>query len=157
MSYLIIYLGAPNSTDGSLSQIALSRLRMVEKIFQNFHGCDIVLTGGKGDHFNTGALNHWQYAKEKLVDMGISEASILAGVNSRNTREDILLLEKSGYLKNYKFIFFVTSSFHVPRVSILLSKIIKKHYCIFPAENEGIDIDLMLQAEINKIKGIINE
>jgi uncharacterized SAM-binding protein YcdF (DUF218 family) len=120
---VLVILGAPNSPEGELSDIAKSRLDRGAELYSA--GKLILCTGGWGNHFNSSAQAHAVYAKEYLLAKGIPESAFLEFALSGNTVEDALKAKPilSG-LENTK-ITIITSDFHLQRVQLIFGQILK--------------------------------
>lgn len=113
---VVIVLGAPNNPDGSLSPIAESRVVRAAEVLKFRERWICLPSGGFGAHFNTTNKPHWQYVRRRLVDLGIDEARILNGINSRNTVEDACFALTRMADLGVKKVGVVSSDFHMPRV-----------------------------------------
>lgn len=128
---LIVYLGAPNSSNGELSPTAISRLDEVHKIYKYSQiPCQLLLTGGFGKHFNNSSMPHHCYAKKYLLEeKSLATNTIFHTVTSANTMEDIKL--SNHYITqtnlNPNKIFIITSDFHINRTKVIFFKTYPDH------------------------------
>ncbi|MBL4642956.1 MAG: YdcF family protein [Flavobacteriaceae bacterium] len=122
---LLVVLGAPNSVSGELSTISISRLKYCLQHFNKQKR--ILCTGGFGTHFNTTKIPHATYAKEYLLEHGISTASFLASALSSNTVEDAVKTKSIiSKLDNIKLLI-ISSDYHIKRVEYIFNKILKEY------------------------------
>lgn len=121
MPKLVFILGAPNSTDGTLSSISLRRLGTALQR-QRDDDCLILLaTGGFGAHFNSTDTPHRELVYRHLEAAGATidraEASDLL---SSNTVEDIALIVAFTKARGIDDYCIITSRFHVARCSFIV-------------------------------------
>ena len=114
-----VYMGAPNSPDGTLSNISLSRLNTLVSVVREKKVNKIILTGGFGQHFNQSSSPHWFWAKSYLVNLGVPEHWIVACLETQSTESDVK--EVSRFLDGAECseLIVVTSDFHVMRTRLL--------------------------------------
>ena len=149
---LLILLGAPNTDDGILLPVALSRCELVCKLYATLSQPDIVLTGGYGDHFNRTNRPHWSYLKENLLAHAVSPSSIIDTIDTRHTIDDISMLAVQSYVKQYSSLIFVTSDFHVCRVGILACRLVRVEYSVIGARTPPIvNYDELLAGEFERL------
>ncbi|MFC2110119.1 YdcF family protein [Bacteroidota bacterium] len=135
-SDVLIVLGSPNSPTGNLSSISTSRLNYCLNHFKQ--GNLILCTGGWGVQFNTSENSHASYAKQYLLENGISENCILEAALSSNTVDDAVKIKPIlSKLKNIKLTI-VTSDYHIARVKLIFKEILK----IYPMEFIGVESNL---------------
>ncbi|MBU4315622.1 YdcF family protein [Patescibacteria group bacterium] len=115
--HYIVQLGSPNSPNGILSHIAISRTKKTaEMAIQNLEA-KILITGGWG-RFNESPLAHGEYVREKLVgEYKINPARIEPILLTHNTVEDAIFVRDK--IASRDRIIVVTSDFHVPRTEYL--------------------------------------
>lgn len=122
---ILAVLGSPNSPSGELSDISKSRLDFCAKIFSGKQL--ILLTGGWGAHFNTSDKPHAFYGKRYLINHGLSASVFVDFALSENTVDDAVKIKS--ILKDLKpkkiNLSIVTSDYHVERVTIIFSEILK--------------------------------
>lgn len=120
---VLIVLGAPNSPDGVLSEMAKGRLDLCLKIYTEN---DLVLcTGGWGKHFNISKKPHAFYAKEYLVKNGVSPQCFLDFALSANTVEDAVKVKEIISKFTEPHLVVVTSDFHLERAKLIFDEILK--------------------------------
>ena len=133
---ILVVLGAPNSVLGELSTISISRLKYCLEHFNKKKR--ILCTGGFGAHFNITKIPHATYAKEYLLEQGISIASFLPSALSSNTVEDAVKIKSIiSKLNNIKLII-ISSDYHLKRVEYIFNEILQKH----PKTYVGIESDI---------------
>ena len=139
MKGIILVLGAPNSDEGILSDIARNRLDSAKKFYLNNPGFNILCTGGFGPHFNTTSTPHAAYAKKYLIENGIPDNSILEYVLSSNTIEDAILAKP--LIDKYKpqHLIVITSDFHMRRAALIFTHELKHHNLIFVEAKSTMD------------------
>jgi uncharacterized SAM-binding protein YcdF (DUF218 family) len=124
MKEVLIVLGSPNSAEGKLGNIAVDRLNYCYKIFDQDKNL-ILCTGGFGEHFNTAAQPHAQYACEYLMSHGIEKEYFMDIALSSNSVQDAVkskqVLMNSGSDYSIKVI---TSDFHLERVKIIFESVL---------------------------------
>lgn len=119
---ILLVLGAPNSPEGILSPIAISRLDTCYSIYQR-EGSNIVLTGGYGPHFNITHKPHAWYAEQYLIGKGIPAHKILGYVESTNTVEDATLSKPLIAALQPSRVTIITSEFHLQRAGFIFCDI----------------------------------
>jgi uncharacterized SAM-binding protein YcdF (DUF218 family) len=115
---ILIVLGAPNSPEGILSPVAISRLDTCLSIYQQ-EGSYILLTGGYGPHFNTTDKPHAWYGRQYLKGKGVPSHKILDSVESRNTVEDATLSKPLITILQPALVTIITSEFHLHRAGLI--------------------------------------
>lgn len=115
---ILIVLGAPNSPEGLLSPIAISRLDTCFAVYRQ-EGAYILLTGGYGPHFNTTDKPHAWYARQYLKGKGIPSHKILDSVESKNTVEDATLSKPLITTLQPALVTIITSDFHLHRAGLI--------------------------------------
>jgi len=134
MKEVIIVLGSPNTSEGKLGDIALSRLNYCLKIFNPSENL-IICTGGFGEHFNTTTKPHAEYAMEYLMSSGIDKSFFMEMALSTNTVEDAVKV-KEILMNNPSHCKIVTSDYHLERVKIIFDQILpdvhKEYYGVKP-------------------------
>jgi uncharacterized SAM-binding protein YcdF (DUF218 family) len=130
----IVILGAPNTADGRLLPVALSRAETaVDLHMRLLGGADFILTGGFGAHFNSSDRPHWHYLKDFLIEHHVNPESIVACLDTGNTLDDIAKVAALPRLDRYAEILLVTSDFHVGRVSLLANRLLRHPHCVIAA------------------------
>ncbi|MGI2259279.1 YdcF family protein [Shewanella sp. GXUN23E] len=157
LQQLIIQLGAPNHSDGSLSAIALGRCQTTAKLSQQYPDAAILCTGGFGEHFNQTVMPHWHWVHLELKRQGIAAYRLPAGIDSRFTFEDAsltltwLLQQQSVQADNTELII-VTSDFHMPRAELIFNALLpnwQKHYLSAPTPLPEAEQQRLRQHELN--------
>ncbi|WP_298735073.1 YdcF family protein [uncultured Chitinophaga sp.] len=115
---ILIVLGAPNSPEGLLSDIAISRLETCFSVYQR-EASYILLTGGYGPHFNTTDKPHAWYARQYLTGKGIPPHKILDSVVSSNTLEDATFSRPLVNILRPARVTIITSEFHLQRAGLI--------------------------------------
>ena len=123
LSEVLVVLGSPNSPEGQLSEIAKSRLDCVADLYDE--NKRILCTGGWGAHFNIAPQAHAIYAKEYLLKKGIPEHGFLEVALSSNTVEDAVKSKEILSRLEHPRISVITSDFHLERVRLIFSEILK--------------------------------
>lgn len=119
---ILLVLGAPNSPEGLLSPIAISRLDSCIALYRE-EGSYILLTGGFGPHFNTTDKPHAWYARQYLKGKGIPAHKILDSVESSNTVEDASLSKPLIQALEPSCVTIITSDFHLQRAGLIFCDI----------------------------------
>ena len=130
---VLVVLGAPNSPNGELSDIAKSRLNCAVELYSE--NKKILCTGGWGNHFNTSPLAHAVYSKAYLLQKGIPEHAFLELALSANTVEDAVKSKAILSRLDNPIITIVTSDFHIERVKLIFSEVLKGFKIQFKAVN----------------------
>jgi len=153
---IFIVLGSPNSPDGILSNISKSRL---DYCISNYQKGNLVLcTGGWGNHFNISRKSHATYAKQYLIENGISENDFLDFALSKNTVDDAVKIKPIvSKLKNINLTI-ITSDYHLNRVKLIFNKILEQYKIKFIGVESDLqkeEYDALTLHEKNAIKSII--
>jgi hypothetical protein len=118
----LIVLGAPNSPEGKLSKISISRLDTCAKLYEP--GNLVLCTGGWGEHFNTSKEAHAVHATRYLVNRGLPDNCFLPHALSENTVDDALkimpIINTLGDLN----LTVITSDYHLERVKLIFGEIL---------------------------------
>lgn len=115
---ILLVLGAPNSPEGLLSSIAISRLDTCFSIYQQERSY-ILLTGGYGAHFNTTDKPHAWYGRQYLKGKGVPSHKILESVESSSTIEDATLSKPLITTLQPSRLTIITSEFHLQRAAFI--------------------------------------
>lgn len=115
---VIIVLGAPNSPEGLLSPVAISRLETCLAIYRR-EPAAIILTGGYGPHFNTTNKPHTWYARQYLDGKGIPNHHFVGTVFSSNTVEDAVLSRPLIMPLRPSCVTIITSDYHLQRAGLI--------------------------------------
>jgi len=115
---ILLVLGAPNSPEGLLSTIAISRLDTCLSLYRQ-EASYIMLTGGYGAHFNTTDKPHAWYGRQYLIGKGVPSYKILDSVESRNTVEDATLSKPLITILQPSHVTIITSDFHLQRAAFI--------------------------------------
>lgn len=119
---ILLVLGSPNSPEGHLSEMAISRLEACCQLY-SVEKASIVLTGGFGAHFNTSDKPHAYYLREQLLAGGIPPEAILGLVDSANTVQDATLSKWILAQYNPDEVVVITSDYHVPRARVVFEAV----------------------------------
>lgn len=140
---VLVVLGSSNSPRGVLSDISLSRLDCCRNIFAK--GQLILCTGGWGPHFNISDKAHAFYAKEYLLENGLSEKDFLEFALSENTVDDAVKLRS--ILSNPKDIKLkvITSDYHLERVILIFNEILDKYEMDFMGVESKMEAEKLCQ------------
>lgn len=120
---VLIVLGSPNSPEGVLSDISLSRLNQCLSIYKE--GTLILCTGGWGAQFNTAPQAHAIYAKAYLIEKGVLESDILDLALSSNTVDDAVKIKTIVEPLDQCNLTIITSDYHLDRVKLIFNDILK--------------------------------
>lgn len=116
MSEIIFVLGSPNSNDGSLSDISLSRIECAIAIHARTPQSHIIATGGFGEHFNTSAISHRELVHRHLTELGLwFSIDSAEDLLSSNTVEDVQMIVSFTASRGCEHYAVVTSEFHLAR------------------------------------------
>ena len=113
---VILILGAPNDDDGRLSPMAQGRVALGYRHYCAL-GWPLLLTGGRGEHFNRTPLPHAHYLQQWLLAHDVPISAILPFVLSHHTGEDALLARPIVETAGARRLLIVTSDFHVERAT----------------------------------------
>ena len=138
---IMLVLGAPNTPEGLLSPMAISRLDTCYALYKRRPG-KIMLTGGYGEHFNTTNKPHHWYAAQYLQGKGIAADDLVGGVNSRNTLEDALLSRPLVLSCHASRLIVITSDFHLQRAGSIFCEVYGKALPVqfIPAPSLGLSL-----------------
>lgn len=155
---ILLVLGAPNSPEGLLSPIAISRLDTCYAVYQR-EGSNILLTGGFGSHFNTTNKPHAWYAAQYLIGKGIPTHKILGYVESRNTVEDATLSKPLITAFQPSRVTIITSEYHLQRAGFIFFDIyqdlIPLHFIAAPSYNLRIEeLQALIQHETKAMEDL---
>ena len=133
---VLIVLGSLNSPSGKLSDISKSRLNYCANLYKK--GNLVLCTGGWGDHFNTSANSHASYAKNYLLEKGISEDDFLDFALSGHTVDDAVKIKP--IISNIEAIKFtiITSDYHLNRVTLIFKEILEGYNMNFIGVNSNL-------------------
>lgn len=116
MSEIIFILGSPNSNDGSLSDISLSRVECAIAIHARTPKSRIIATGGFGEHFNTTEIPHCELVHRHLAELGFQlSVDSAEDLLSSNTVEDVQMIVAFTASRGCDHYAVVTSEFHLAR------------------------------------------
>ena len=153
---VLIILGSPNSPEGVLSDIALSRLNHCLSIYEE--GTPILCSGGWGKQFNTAPKPHATYAKAYLIQKGVLESDFLDDALSSNTVDDAVKIKPIvEELKGYSLTI-ITSDYHLERVKLIFNDILKPfelHFVGVVSNLDKVQYDLLVQHEQKAIASIL--
>ncbi|WP_117880706.1 YdcF family protein [Aureibaculum luteum] len=120
---ILIILGSPNSPNGDLGTISISRLNGCLNHYKK--NTLILCTGGWGPHFNTSAQSHASIAKNYLINEGIPENAFLECALSSNTVDDAVKIRPIIKNLNHIKLTVITSDYHLERVKLIFNEILK--------------------------------
>lgn len=136
MKDVLIILGSPNSPNGELSSISLSRLKMCLDYYSK--GKAVLCTGGWGPHFNTAEQAHAFYAKAYLREHGIAENDFLDFALSSNTVDDaVKAKEILSKLKEVRLTV-ISSDYHMNRVKLIFNIILDSYKIDFVSSKSDL-------------------
>lgn len=142
MKKLVFILGSPNSADGELSSISISRVTRALALQKTDQHVVLLATGGFGDHFNVSDVPHRALVHEYLLDRGASiEVGAATDLLSSNTVEDvqmILAFAKERACSDYGV---VTSGFHVARCRYIFECLDPTNVVDFFTAEDPLDLD----------------
>jgi DUF218 domain len=121
MPKVIFILGAPNSSDGKLSLISLSRIDAA--VAKQREASDVILlaTGGFGAHFNQTDTPHRELVYRQLEARGATIDRAQPGdLLSSNTVEDIALIVAFANARGIDNYGVLTSRFHAARCQFIV-------------------------------------
>jgi len=153
---IIAVLGAQNSSDGTLSGIAMSRLNYCLAAYKK--GVLVLCTGGWGDHFNTTETAHAVYAKNYLTEHGIPVDAFLKDALSNNSVDDAVKIKKIILEIADVNLIVVTSDYHKERVSLIFIEILSDYPCTFIgvySHLDGDELNRLIQHEQEAIASIL--
>ena len=154
---ILIVLGSPNTSSGGLSAISKSRLNYCANLYQQ--GILVLCTGGWGDHFNTAPNSHASYAKEYLLEKGVSNADFLDFALSGHTVDDAVKIKPIlSELENIKLTI-ITSDYHLNRVKLIFNEILKDYTMKFIGVKSNLakeEFDALVQHENKAINSILD-
>jgi len=119
---VLIVLGSPNAPDGTLSEVALSRLDLGYELYSQ-EKRKMLLTGGFGPHFNVSAQPHAYYGQQYLLARGVSQTDFLPFAESANTVQDAVLTK--AILEKYALsqALLITSDYHLARARYIFEHV----------------------------------
>lgn len=133
---VLIVLGSINSISGELSEISKSRLNYCATVYQK--GNLVLCTGGWGDHFNTSQNSHASYAKQYLLEKGLSDDNFLDFALSGHTVDDAVKIKPIiAELENIKLTI-ITSDYHLSRVKLIFNEILEGYMMHFVGVESGL-------------------
>jgi uncharacterized SAM-binding protein YcdF (DUF218 family) len=144
---IIMILGSPNTDDGRLYDVAVSRCKLALVEFEKNPAAKFLLTGGYGAHFNRSSKPHAAYLEEYLIQAGVKRDSILEYAKSANTIEDAALSKpiiKKYQAPNLKII---TSDYHLARAEYIFREIYRDldlnlTFLAAPSDEEGSELNI---------------
>lgn len=152
---VLAVLGSPNSPSGELSIISTSRLDTCLEAFSKEKL--ILCTGGWGPHFNTSAHPHASYAKTYLIEKGLPKEAFLPSALSTNTVDDAVKMKPILSQFNHVRLMVITSNYHVERVKLIFSTILKAYPMTFVGVDSRLEkdqYDRLVQHEKKAIQSI---
>ena len=152
---VLAVLGSPNSSTGELSDISKSRLDCCWDLFRK--GQRVICTGAWGAHFNTSDQAHAFYAKEYLLEKGLSEEDFLEFALSENTVDDARKIKAVLSGLNYRKLTVISSDYHLERVKLIFTKILEEYQLEFIGAKSKLDEETyrsLLLHEKNAIQSI---
>ena len=149
---IIMILGSPNDKRGNLYTAALARCEQATALWRDNRDWSILLTGGYGEHFNTGPKPHAQYLKDHLIEHGVSSEKILEFAESLNTLEDAALSKPIVKSHGAGVVVVITSDYHLERARFVFSKEfadtpVSLLFIGVPTDEDHCEFDLASQKE----------
>ncbi|HVI45169.1 MAG TPA: YdcF family protein [Chitinophaga sp.] len=154
MQGLILSLGAPNDAAGRLSEMATDRLNAVIQLYRCNPGYHIICTGGKGEHFNTASLLHYDYSYQYLRQHSIPESALLPGVPSTHTIEDFTLSREQLHAAAPEVLIVVTSDFHIARARLIYNRYVQYAPVVFWGAPSSMGADQLAALQAHELKAI---
>ncbi|MBE9464277.1 YdcF family protein [Dyadobacter subterraneus] len=157
---IILVLGSPNEPDGTLSEMAKSRLKFCQNLYRS-GTYKIVLTGGYGPHFNTTDKPHAYYLQQALISQNVKEEDILALVESRHSVEDATLSKWIITKYQPEEIIIITSDYHFERAKMVFDAVYAPFmdFSFSLASSENVDpetLNLLIQHEKIALQDLID-
>lgn len=151
-------LGAPNSPEGILSDIALGRVNAAQSLSRVVPSLRLIATGGFGRHFNTSPWPHRELVQVVLSERGVAFDPIASGaLESGNTVEDLALIVDLLRGEGINSCFIVTSSFHVERCRLILDCMWPELLVVYVTAGDPTRLAASVyQHEQDAIEGIIS-
>jgi len=150
MTEIIFVLGSPNSNDGSLSDISLSRIECAIGIHARMPHSRIIATGGFGEHFNTTAIPHRELVHRHLVKLGFRfSMAFPEGLLSSNTVEDVQMIVSFTASRGFEHYVVVTSEFHLARCRYIFDCLEPKSVDLY-GSNDPPNLDQTIVKHENK-------
>ena len=140
---IIIILGSLNDEQGSLPELATSKIAVGIKAYKKHSGYRILCTGGFGDHFNRAEKSHAYYVSEYLVQKGIPREDILEFAESSNTIEDATLAKTVVDKYKVKNLIIVSWDFHMKRVRYIFKRVFRGYKIEFSQSETRLPEDLL--------------
>lgn len=141
MKKLTFILGSPNSENGALSTISISRVKRALDLQKMDSRIVLFATGGFGDHFNISDVPHRALLHEYLLNRGASiDVGAATDLLSSNTVEDvqmILAFVKARACANFGV---VTSNFHLARCRYIFECLDSTNIVDFFAAEDSLDL-----------------
>ena len=152
---LIVVLGSPNSEQGELHSVAVSRCRLALQEHRQRVGWKFLPTGGYGAHFNTTDRPHAAYLKHYLVEHGVAEQDFVEFAESTNTLEDASLSKPIVQKCGVDQIVVITSDYHLDRAQYIfeyefVDTGIELEFSVCETDEELCEFDLVSQKEHEK-------
>lgn len=96
----------------------------------------ILLCGGKLRSFAEGSMSEAAKMRQKMLELGVPETSILMEENSQNTIENILCalleLQRAMWLNRIKNVLLVTTTYHMRRSIQIARYLFPAHIKVYP-------------------------
>jgi hypothetical protein len=154
----ICILGSQNDGNGNLSEEGKSRVQTALSLSKITSSDTFILTGAFGQHFNTTKWPHWSYMQKYLSKIADSTNLNITTVNSGNTIEDFEMLSECSIVNRIDCMFIVTSTYHIPRVSLIANRYVKVRQCVFPAIDKApFEFGARELMEIEKIMQLLGK
>jgi len=160
MKGVVIILGNRNDEQGNLLELAVGRLDKGIEEYHSHPDYKILLTGGRGAHFNTTDKPHAFYARQYLLERRIAASDLLEFAESYDTVEDALLSKPIVDKYKGRKLIIVSSDFHMDRVKYIFKKVFKGYHLSF---EEAItnpspeQLEVLMKHEIDEICKLKNE
>ena len=118
----------------------------------------MLCTGGWGAYFNTSSNSHATYAKEYLIEQGLSEKDFLEIALSINTVDDAVKIKSIISNPENINLTIITSDYHLARVKLIFNRILKKYNLKFVGVESNLkeeEYNSLVQHEKEAIRSII--
>lgn len=154
---ILLVLGAPNSPEGLLSAMALSRLDTCYDLYTRGDYL-IMLTGGFGPHFNTSNKAHAWYTRQYLLGKGVPAQHIIGMVESANTVEDARLSKEMLMQRHPASLTVITSEYHLLRAGIIFEAVYRQALPLYFIAAPSCDLSLsQMQAALQHEKKAVRD
>jgi uncharacterized SAM-binding protein YcdF (DUF218 family) len=142
MQYNLFILGSPNSVDGVLSSISVSRIAKAIALQKANPEIVLMATGGFGSHFNTSTIPHRELLHQYLLQQ---DAAINTGIPgdflSSNTVEDAIMISQFSNSRGLEKFGIVTSKFHMARCRYIFECLTETDFVEFFTADDPTSLD----------------